>query len=87
MKTTWREELTNVLKSNGDSFQDIIHCTLDDAGLDKAFDPGYGGTEGEPFTAWTAGYVYFPLCYDGSEWVGSAPRNPCDIALDHQGGG
>ena len=34
----------------------------------------------------SANWVYFPICYDGAEWVGHAPRNPCDIAMEHQGG-
>lgn len=29
-----------------------------------------------PFTAWTEKYVYFPLEYDGKEYIGYAPRNP-----------
>ncbi len=49
-------------------------------------DTGHGGEQGQPFTVWTERRVYFPLCYDGAEWVGSAPRDPCDEALRHQGG-
>lgn len=55
--------------------------------LDVTFDTGYGSAQGPSFTAWSANRVYFPLCYDGSEWVGSAPRNPCEQACVHQGGG
>lgn len=29
----------------------------------------------------------FPICYDGLEWAGSAPRNPNGGAIRHQGGG
>ena len=36
---------------------------------------------------WTAARVYFPACYDGSEWCESVPRNPCDEATTHVGGG
>lgn len=32
-------------------------------------------------------YVYFPLCYDGSEWVGSVSRNPNGVSTMHLGGG
>lgn len=31
--------------------------------------------------------VYFPLCYDGSEWVGRVTRNPDGKATDHQSDG
>lgn len=84
--TTWRREIENAQGACQDQTP-IIACTLTDAELDVDFDDGYGGTEGTPFTAWSEKRVYFPICYDGSEWVGSAPRNPCDEKLEHQGGG
>lgn len=65
----------------------IIACTLTEEQLLREFDSGYGGTEGDAFTAWSEKYVYFPICYDGAEWVGKAPRNPCDEATGHMGGG
>lgn len=55
--------------------------------LHEWFDDDYGGTEGQPFTAWSANWVYFPICYDGREWIGKAPRHPCDYSCKHQGGG
>lgn len=64
----------------------IVACTLSDAELDKQFDDGFGTSRGCPFTAWSDARVYFPVVYDGKEWVGSAPRNPCDEATEHQGG-
>ena len=81
----WYEMLKEVFAENGENFEEI-KCTLSEAELKVNFDTGYGGTEGQPFTAWGKNYVYFPICYDGAEWVGSAPRNPCDISLEHQGG-
>jgi hypothetical protein len=60
--------------------------TLTEDGLNREFNDGYGGSEGEPFTAWGEKYVYFPVVYDGAEWVGSAPRNPCDEKCSHVGG-
>jgi len=50
-------------------------------------DQGDGGTEGAPFTLWTAKAVYFPVQYDGAEWVGSASRHPDGVPTQHQGGG
>ncbi len=63
----------------------IIACTLSDDELLIEFKDGYGLSEGNPFTAWGEKYVYFPVVYDGSEWVGKAPRNPCDEATEHMG--
>jgi hypothetical protein len=85
----------------GDSWDNVVHsCSSisyraklykhDPPGsgwLDDEFCDGFGGEEGCYFTLWTKDHVYFPCCYDGSEWAGSAPRNPCDEAMAHQGGG
>ncbi|RLB65126.1 MAG: hypothetical protein DRH04_10820 [Deltaproteobacteria bacterium] len=64
----------------------IIACTLTDTEMLVNFNCGYGRPEGRPFSAWSKKYVYFPVVYDGAEWVGRAPRNPCDEATDHVGG-
>ena len=82
----WKEALQEAFEENGDDFGKMI-TTLSPEELNAEFHGGYGGEEGAPFTAWGEEYVYFPICYDGAEWVGSAPRNPCDIAMKHQGGG
>lgn len=82
MMATWRGLIAEAAK--GDA---IIACTLTPEELDVKFDNGWGGTEGEPFTAWSETRVYFPVCYDGAEWVESAPRNPCDEKTEHVGGG
>ena len=66
--------------------EEIVFCTLTDEELQEEFHDGYGGHEGKPFTAWSENYVYFPVVYDGSEWVGKAPRNPCNEATNHIGG-
>ncbi len=81
---TWRKMIEEEREARGDG--PILECTLTDKQLDLEFDCGYGGTEGPAFTAWSEKRVYFPCCYDGSEWCGSAPRNPCDEATEHQGG-
>jgi len=64
----------------------ITHCTLSDDELLKEFYDGFGWSQGKSFTAWSNDYVYFPVVYDGSEWVGRAPRNPSEEVTDHQGG-
>jgi hypothetical protein len=85
--TTWRAEITETMAEHGETLVDVLHTTLSESDLDVEFDSGYGGTSGKPFTLWTKTRVYFPIQYYGSEWVGSAPRNPSDEALEHQGGG
>jgi hypothetical protein len=84
---TWRELISAELENAGESWADVVWNTLTDEQLDAKFDNGYGGTEGEKFGMWTTNRVYFPLCYDGAEWVGSVPRNPQVDPLPHLGGG
>ena len=79
--TTWRRLIQYT--AEGDQITD---CTLLETDLDIEFDDGYGGAEGRPFTAWSDEWVYFPVVYDGSEWVGRVRRNPCGEASGHHGG-
>ena len=76
----WRKLIADV--ADGD---EILHCTLDDAGLDKEFNDSSGSCCGEPFTAWSKDYVYFPAFNGGAEWAGRAPRIPCKEATNHVG--
>lgn len=85
MKSTWHEMLKNAFIEDGEDFSKMI-CTLSNEQLQVEFNSGYGCSEGAPFTAWGEKWVYFPIVYDGSEWVGHAPRNPCEISMQHQGG-
>ena len=80
MMTCWETLLEEC--AEGDT---IIACTLSDEELRELFDASYGSIEGQRFTAWSEKYVYFPLVYEGSEWAGRAPRNPCDESTPHQG--
>jgi len=84
---TWKSLIVDTMEQHGDSFDNIVDFTPADLDWDREFDDGFGGENGKPFTAWTENRVYFPVCYDGAEWVGSAPRNPCDEETEHQGGG
>ena len=84
--TTWRKEFEKAFEFTGDSMENII-CTLTPDELDVEFDSGYGGTNGTPFTAWSDNYVYFPACYDGSEWISFVSRNPDGKPTEHIGGG
>lgn len=86
MMKTWKKLLTEELEFNGETFDDIESITLTEEQLLKSFDSGYGVPEGEPFTAWTAKHVYFPVQYDGSEWVTSVSRHPDGKPTGHIGG-
>lgn len=85
--TTWRKEIEGAMLWNKESFSDIESTTLTEEQLDVKFNPSWGGTEGIPFTIWTKNHVYFPACYDGSEWVASVARNPNGEPTNHVGGG
>lgn len=82
---SWYELLRLAMEENGEDFEKRI-CTMTDEQLKVNFDDDSGEPEGLPFTAWGPDWVYFPIIYDGKEWVGSAPRNPCDHPMAHQGG-
>lgn len=81
----WWNELKELMESDGEDFSKMV-CTLTEEQMKVEFDDGYGSSEGQPFTAWGEKWVYFPIVYDGSEWIGHAPRNPCSISMSHQGG-
>ena len=83
---TWRKLIEEALRDAGDKWEDVVGHTFIGDSLDVKFHNGFGGSEGCPFTLWTAERVYFPVVYDGAEWVGSAPRNPCGEAMGHMGG-
>ena len=97
---TWREEITREMKRRGDDWKHMVYLTAsanpnnddpleDDTppSIDRTFDSGYGGTRGDHVTVWTTRFVYFPVCYDGAEWVGSVHRDPVQVANAHVGGG
>jgi hypothetical protein len=75
------------LSKQKESFSDIISITLTENELNQEFDDDYGLLEGIPFTAWTTNRVYFPVDFNGAEWVGSVSRNPNGIPTKHIGDG
>lgn len=80
--------IEEALAENSEAWTDVESNTMTEADMAKEFDSGYGDTtEGCAFTVWTARSVYFPICYDGVEWVGRASRNPDGKPTEHQGGG
>jgi hypothetical protein len=82
-RTTWAAELADAMGVE-DPGPVIAYAPNEDA-FAVPFDPGYGGAEGPPVLAWTATRVYFPVVYDGAEWLDSAPRNPQSEGQRHVG--
>lgn len=82
MITTWNALLEEA--AIGDPI--IAIAPNDQAVWNAPFDSGYGLEEGAAILAWSETRVYFPVCYDGSEWIGSAPRNPQPSGQRHVGG-
>lgn len=83
--TTWRECFERARADEGDDTRVVAVAPNEDA-LDVEFDPGYGESKGAPVLIWTMRRVYFPVVYDGAEWMGSAPRNPVSQGQPHVGG-
>jgi len=83
-ENTWRVMLEVECGKRGDKLSEL-QMTLTEEELDVEFDISFGLKEGKPFTAWSKDWVYFPVQYDGSEWVTSVPRNPCEYKTEHVG--
>ncbi len=65
----------------------VIAYAPDEVTFDVTFDAGYKRRpQGLPVLAWTPTWVYFPVVYDGDEWLASAPRDPVPHGQDHVGG-
>lgn len=84
--TTWRKLITLAMEEVGETWSDVVACTLSEVELDRVFDDGYGAPEGKPFTLWTTNRVYFPVQYDGAEWAASASRIVDGVPTEHVGG-
>lgn len=84
---SWSEMISAEMSERGDDGPVLASVPeITSSAMTRPFHTGYGESCGCAFTAWTETRVYFPVVYDGAEWVGSAPRNPCDEATGHQGG-
>ena len=82
--TTWRKLLEEEFQIQNDSWKNIVMMAPSDGKwLDYYFDNDSNVIEGVPFTVWTKNRVYFPLSFDGSEWVGSVSKIPNGIATAH----
>jgi hypothetical protein len=83
---TWKDYLESAFVLDGDSWANVESSTLSESELNREFDSDYSSTEGAPFTVWTARRVYFPVQYDGAEWVASVARHPDGKPTNHVGG-
>lgn len=85
--TTWKQLLELSLIENQESFEDIVaYSPQDGKWLNYYFDDDSNIIEGESFTVWTKARVYFPVQYNGNEWVESVARNPDGKPTKHLGG-
>jgi hypothetical protein len=83
---TWTQLIEDAFSYNHDTWADVVSSTLSEVEVNEEFDNSFGGTNGRPFTLWTTKRVYFPVMYDGSEWVESVSRNPDGVKTEHVGG-
>lgn len=82
--TTWRQLFVIAASEVGDG-SPIVAVAPDRAAWNTEFDNDFGLSEGPPVLVWTEDRVYFPVVYDGLEWLGSAPRNPTADGQGHVG--
>lgn len=73
------------MEDNNETWSNVEANTLSEQQMDKEFHCGYGSPEGEPFTIWTKNRIYFPIQYDGLEWVSSVARHPDGKPTEHKG--
>lgn len=79
--------LDEALEENGETWADVVSNTMTEADMEMEFDAGHGLIKGCKFTIWTERGVYFPVSYDGAEWVGNVSRNPDGKPTRHIGRG
>jgi hypothetical protein len=87
MTVSWKDLVENEFREQGESWTDVESNTMTKEELNTPFDNWYGAVEGCAFTIWTTDRVYFPVCYDGAEWVSSVSRHPDGKPTNHVGGG
>lgn len=75
-KASWGELIRKTMGKAGETMADTVACLPVGLDFEAKFDDGFGSAKGVPFLLWTAKRVYFPVVYDGAEWVESVPRNP-----------
>ena len=83
--TNWHKMISQVLENNGESWDDVESNTMSEEDMLEEFNDEYGSVNGCPFTIWTKKSVYFPVCYNGAEWVDHVSRNPDGRPTNHVG--
>ena len=89
----WHSMIVAEMDTHGETFDDLVSvvvagCETGEQALLSLHTPfyaGFGGSSGAHFTLWTSGRVYFPVVYDGAEWVGSVSRTPDGLPTEHFG--
>lgn len=74
--TTWKEKILKAMSHYGETWTDVVSCTLLPDRLDAGYFFGFGDSPGDDFTLWTTKRVYFPTDYDGASNVASVSRRP-----------
>lgn len=74
MNTTWRILIDKEMKLYGDSFSNLVSCTMNNDELNAVFDQHL--SDEQKFTIWTHSRVYFPATYDSFMWATSVSRHP-----------
>jgi hypothetical protein len=85
--TKWKTLLEICMNEHGEKLNDVIsYAPTEGKWLDYYFDDDSNVIEGESFTVWTKSRVYFPVQYNGCEWVESVSKNPDGKPTHHIGG-
>ena len=72
--TTWREMFLEDMKVNGDSWDNVVFCTLSQEQLDA--DERRLAVPADEIVAWTAKYVYYGIDLDWTNDCSFQLRNP-----------
>jgi len=79
-KITWEKLVKEAMALHNETMDDVVSMNCNPKQLRKRFYEGYGEEhDASGFTLWTKNRVYFPVCCEGYEYVGSAQRNPSSV--------
>lgn len=73
---SWRELIICEMKCCGESWADVVYCTMNDDALDYKFDVDHGIDDGGWVELWTHNRVYKACGTRSSKWIESMSRNP-----------
>lgn len=81
--TSLRQELTDSMSDNDESWADVLAHTLTEKELDEKLDNAHGGDFGLKFTLWTKNLVYYPVVSDDWQYIDFVARNPSAEAIQN----